>query len=408
MMVKKSGNIKAIMIAVMMGVLYTIGCGSGESKNDKETTETYNETKEESTTMFLDIEEESTDETMTIVDNETSVEETTTEETTAESILHETVSTEINQETTTFFEDQYTETTTEYVFVEDGHHIWQYRSDIYPDDSEKGRLEEVFWNQYGWTAFGKDKNDQMVTSIVELVSDIMNTYSNDFERERALYEAICLSCDYDYESLETGLTNEGQSVYGVLVEHKAVCGGYSSTFGIGLSMMGIENELVVGMASNGMHGWNKVCLDGEWYEVDVTWGDGIDDGFNYAYFNLTTDEMSRDHERRGRECTGTMYNEEYLRNQYIPVFLKENKYIESVDGAVQYIREQLQAENDEIVFYMPEETAETMWNMLNNKELPMSGGEWEIYNYIEITKRITRYKHVCLNGIFEFVLDYRE
>ena len=76
-------------------------------------------------------------------------------------------------------------------------------------------------------------NDAMVKAMVELVYGIMQTYKTDFERERALYEAICLTCRYDYDSLETGLTSAGQTPYGVLIERKAVCGGYACTSGTG-------------------------------------------------------------------------------------------------------------------------------------------------------------------------------
>lgn len=141
-------------------------------------------------------------------------------------------------------------------FVENGANVWRYVSDIYPEGSEKAKLEEIFWREYGWTTYSAEKNDKMAAAMVEMVSEIMNTYSTDFEREKALYEKICLTCSYDYDSLETGLTKEGQTIYGVLIENKAVCGGYANTFHFALNMMGIENEIASSLSMN--HAWNKI------------------------------------------------------------------------------------------------------------------------------------------------------
>lgn len=32
-------------------------------------------------------------------------------------------------------------------------------------------------------------------------------------------------------------------------------------------------------------------IDGNWYQVDVTWNDSQDDFSNYYYFNLTDEQM---------------------------------------------------------------------------------------------------------------------
>lgn len=415
-MLKNSRNIIEIIVVVMICVVFTIGCSSDESKQNK-TMATTSETEEESTTVVSDKETEKKAEhaSATVVENESSVDETISEQTTIESTSQEIISTKVVQEPTTVVEktttknNQSQETTTEYVFEEGGrYNCWRYRSTIYPEGSEKRRLEDIFWDEFGMTTINKEKSDKMVIAMVELVSEIMNTYSTDFERERALYEAICLTCDYDHESLITGLTAEGQIPYGVLVEHKAVCGGYSVTFHIGLSMMGIENIHVVGMTTQGFHGWNKVCLDGEWYEVDVTWGDGEDDWFDYSWFNLTSAQMSATHNISGTRCNGTKYNENYLREQYIPLFLENKVYVESIEEGVQYIREQFQSGNDKITFCLSRELAEDMWLKFTNQELPINEEEWDIYSYINASVSTPQYKFVFLHGIKEFEICYSE
>lgn len=36
-------------------------------------------------------------------------------------------------------------------------------------------------------------------------------------------------------------------------------------------------------------------IDGNWYQVDVTWNDSQDDFSNYYYFNLTDEQMYSSH-----------------------------------------------------------------------------------------------------------------
>lgn len=298
-------------------------------------------------------------------------------------------------------------------FVENGNNIWRYVSDIYPEGSEKAKLEEIFWREYGWSSYSAEKNDKMAAAMVELVSEIMNTYSTDFEREKALYEKICLTCSYDYDSLETGLTKEGQTIYGVLIENKAVCGGYANTFHFALNMMGIENEIASSLSMN--HAWNKVCLDGDWYEVDVTWGDN-DFGYDYSYFNLTTDEMSKSHERSGRICYGTKYSSQYIMEQNKQEFLNNTKCINTMEQTYEYIAEMLNKNigivefvttNDNLVNDI--ETQFFFSNVKDNKTKViniMTDSDYYFYNLGTLLHGKKHYKNIDLDGVYEIRMEF--
>ena len=64
-----------------------------------------------------------------------------------------------------------------------------------------------------------------------------------------------------------------------------------------LNLCGIECTYV----TSETHAWNLIKLEGEYYHIDVTWGDGSDtkkdknqiDAINYDCFCITTEELSR-------------------------------------------------------------------------------------------------------------------
>src|SRR5699024_6347350 len=55
---------------------------------------------------------------------------------------------------------------------------------------------------------------------------------------------------------------------------------------------------ITGRADGENHAWNLVCLDDEWYHVDVTWDDPEPDDperLLYSYFNLDDTQMKESH-----------------------------------------------------------------------------------------------------------------
>jgi hypothetical protein len=84
-----------------------------------------------------------------------------------------------------------------------------------------------------------------------------------------------------------------QSAYSALCTGKTVCAGYSFAFQYLMQRLGIPSAVIYGFAGE-KHLWNIVRLDGEWYEMDVTWDDPSGNPPNtyyYNYFNITTGQM---------------------------------------------------------------------------------------------------------------------
>lgn len=102
------------------------------------------------------------------------------------------------------------------------------------------------------------------------------------------------------------------TVYGALVDNKAVCEGYARAFKYLMDASGIPCVLVSGTAKNSQgemekHAWNYVQINENWYAVDVTWDDPIipegselTQELQYKYFLKGAKEFEVDHKEDGK------------------------------------------------------------------------------------------------------------
>ena len=129
-----------------------------------------------------------------------------------------------------------------------------------------------------------------------------------------MFRLLITNVSYNIEA------QENQNVLSVFLYGETVCRGYAAAYQYLCTLAGIECCVVEGVAGDETHAWNLVRLDGEYYYVDVTWGNASyarDSGedisdisfIDYAYFGFTTEEMQRSHEPYGTftlpVCTAT-------------------------------------------------------------------------------------------------------
>lgn len=84
-----------------------------------------------------------------------------------------------------------------------------------------------------------------------------------------------------------------------------------------MELQGIKCITISGTADGENHMWNAVCLDNEWYQVDVTWNDldaepPLQNVRLYTYFNASDQDMSIDH-----TITSTLPEDYVSGNRYI-------------------------------------------------------------------------------------------
>ena len=128
----------------------------------------------------------------------------------------------------------------------------------------------------------------------EIVAQLTPDMDN-YEKLKFFHDYLILNCETDktYAFADT--------VYGALVEKKALCEGYSKAFAYLCNLAGIENAIVTG-ETYVPHMWNMVKLDGNWYHVDVTWDKPTDelhkhfpDVILYQYFMVTDSVIKNTH-----------------------------------------------------------------------------------------------------------------
>lgn len=97
---------------------------------------------------------------------------------------------------------------------------------------------------------------------------------SDLQKAIALHDYLTVNCEYDQENLKNGSVPEtSHSTYGVFADRIAVCDGYALSYKYLLSRVGIDCYMVTSDEIN--HAWNLIKLDGQYYQVDVTWDDPV-------------------------------------------------------------------------------------------------------------------------------------
>lgn len=164
----------------------------------------------------------------------------------------------------------------------------------------------------------KEAAKQKFDSTVEKIVNGAPKNASEFELEVYVNDYIVDNCEYDFDYAESD-ENEGNagSAYGVLVEGKAICEGYARAFNLLCSRLGLESANIYGKGDKESHIWNCIKIDGEWYQIDVTWNDPDSEEENisrYFYFNLTDEQMYADH--TAGELFKNITNDEYIELNY--------------------------------------------------------------------------------------------
>ena len=133
---------------------------------------------------------------------------------------------------------------------------------------------------------------------------LANLKGSDYQNILYIHDYLIDKVEYDSTYEQIGSYN----IYGALVRKKCVCEGYAKAFKYLANSAGYECELMQGTATNSSgqsesHAWNCIKINGNWYEIDVTWDDPIIIGGNgrttneikYRYFLKGTKTLEKDH-----------------------------------------------------------------------------------------------------------------
>lgn len=163
-----------------------------------------------------------------------------------------------------------------------------------------------------------------IDEVVEIWMNGISINDTDYDKAKYVYELLALNTEYVQDATDS------QNIISVFIKQQTVCQGYACAVQYLLGQLGIQSVIVSGTALGDAHAWNLICLDGEYYYMDATWGnngyrnkEGLETSFiDYNYMAMTTAEMMMGHVPDGEielpECTAVMNN----------YYIKEGTYIE--------------------------------------------------------------------------------
>ena len=168
--------------------------------------------------------------------------------------------------------------------------------------------------------------EQLETLCSEWLSSLPE--GDDFDRELFLHDKLLAQCAYADEMTEGApLSPSAYSIYGALIEGRAVCEGYSRALQYLLEQAEISATVVTGKTPQQRpHMWNIVVINGETYHVDAT-GNDASPYPQHAYFNLSDQQLpyTPDESVAGAySCTATADNYYRRTNRLLTTFRQED------------------------------------------------------------------------------------
>lgn len=150
--------------------------------------------------------------------------------------------------------------------------------------------------------------------------------------------------------------------YDLLIRGSAMCRGYAEAYKELLSRVGIPCEIVVSEEMD--HVWNLVCIDDNWYHVDVTWADPYPDIYGYVsheYFLVTDEEISAGEDphygwETERTCTDQSYMDAFWKGVDSRICYPNDmtSYLIREDEGTNYIRSRDEVTGEETLLYTVE------------------------------------------------------
>lgn len=158
---------------------------------------------------------------------------------------------------------------------------WSKSGDVYKVVLRIGRSENYFVEGFADTQQVERAEKEQDARISEIVKGAKGNSSSVREQVAYVYNAIIDNTEYRLDTnCDAGNAGHVRTSYGALVKGQSLCEGYARAVKTVLDAMGINSVLVQGNyrapdGSDNLHMWNYVQIDGKWYGVDATAGDGM-------------------------------------------------------------------------------------------------------------------------------------
>ena len=139
--------------------------------------------------------------------------------------------------------------------------------------------------------------DYINAYLKEFIKNNIKDDMSNRDKIQIFHDYIINNTIYDSATIDSegkiNTKNFSHTAYGLLKNHKAICGGYTDIMAIYLYLLGINNYRI----ATENHVWNYVYIDGTWYHLDLTFDDPVaSDGnqyLKYDYFLIDTETIER-------------------------------------------------------------------------------------------------------------------
>ena len=145
---------------------------------------------------------------------------------------------------------------------------------------------------FNYAAQNIDAFKQQFYNCADSILEYVMKFDRDIDKVKYCHDLLTNINGYAWADLN-------QSAYSALCNGWTVCAGYSFAFLYLMQRLGIPSAVIYGYAGEA-HLWNLVYVDGDYYEMDVTWDDPIGNApyiYYYNYFNITSNQIAADHSR---------------------------------------------------------------------------------------------------------------
>ncbi len=171
-----------------------------------------------------------------------------------------------------------------------------------------------------------DSVKELLSAAQKIVDDAV-TYSSDLTVQ-ILYinNRICDMARYDHAAFNRNVQlNEGciytvdrenkvvpaHDATGVLLNGKGVCESYAAAFELCMNILGVPNYMVTSLDNE--HCWNRVKIDGQWLNIDVTWNDA-ESGLKNEYFILNDFDLLEKTKKNGGKLSNHLLLDKNIPN----------------------------------------------------------------------------------------------
>lgn len=157
--------------------------------------------------------------------------------------------------------------------------------------------------QYNCSEKEKEKRETEILSSTESILSELSTETDEYEKVKKVFEYLIDTIVYELDA------PDNQNIYSSLVNKRSVCAGYAKATQYLLQKSGITTLYVTGeIVNRGYHAWNIVKCNGDYYQVDTTFGDSnytnlvrgeelelpSELSYNYAYLCCNDSVIYRD------------------------------------------------------------------------------------------------------------------